>query len=836
MRQVKRSQTQQLKRHIKLFMALWSLVAGVSLAWNLFFLQDHFEVTLHTEAQAFHTMEMQYRNWVIHSGGVYVPITDKTPPSPWLSEVPERDVTTPSGKKLTLLNSSYVVRLVHQAMTGSNTPLRGSIASLNPINPVNAADAWERLALEAFARGEQEQSTIEVMDDGKTYFRYMKPMITEEACLKCHARYGDTLGGIRGGVSVAVPIDGYLMRERHERNALIAGHGLIWGMGMFGLLLGGRRQQRAIQAAEQSEAQVTLLTNSIAHAIYGVNLQGCCTFINAAGLKAFGYDQASDVLGKNMHELVHHTRADGSSNPYERCPSFFSIRDGQSFYRDNEIFWRKDGSSLPVAYWSYPVMQEGSVRGAVVTFLDMTEQLRVKGELKHSQVLLNSIVENIPVMVFLRRAEDLSFELINRAGEQLLGYSRNELLGKTVYDFFPKEQADSWAQKDRETLESHLPMEISEEPIKVADGSEKWLRTFKIGLYDEAGTATHLLGISVDISKQKQMQDELRQSEAKLAEAQRMAHMGHWQFDLKTHELTWSDEVYRIFEVDPEHFDVTYQRYLDSIHPDDRELVAKAFTDSLQHRVPFQTEFRIQMKDGRTKYALEKCETTYDGSGHPLRSLGTIQDNSASKMIENVLRDQQKVLEHALEGTIHTVSLAAELRDPYTAGHQRRVAELAVAIAKEMGLPEEKVHGIHLAASIHDLGKIHVPAEILSKPGQLTDIEFMLIKTHPQTGNDILKDIYFPWPIAEIIRQHHEKLDGTGYPHGLKGDEILLESRILTVADVVEAMSSHRPYRPTLGIDVALKEIERGRGTAYDPVVVDACLKLFHEGRLPYQG
>lgn len=835
MQQTKHTRTEQLLRNIKFFMAVWTLVTGTSLVWNLFYQQDRFKAALHAEAAAFHAMEMQYRNWIIHSGGVYVPVTDKTPPSPWLSEVPERDVTTPSGKRLTLLNSSYVVRLVHQSMAGTSAPLRASIASLNPINPINAADAWERQALETFAHGERERASIEVMDDGKTYFRYMKPMVTEEACLKCHAQYGDKLGGIRGGVSVAVPIDGYLLNERRERNALIAGHGLIWAIGIFGLFLGGRRQQQAILAAEQSEAQVTLLTNSIAHAIYGVNMQGCCTFINAAGVKAFGYANASELLGKNMHTLVHHTQADGTPYPYEMCPSFFSIRDGKSFHHENEIFWRKNGSSFPVTYWSYPVIQEGRVHGAVVTFLDISEQLRIKGELKHSQKLLNTIIENMPAMVFLKRAEDLSFELLNRAGEQLLGYSRNELLGKTVFDFFPKNQAKTFDQQDRATLDNRLPLEIPEEPIQTADGNEKWLHTFKIGLYDEAGRPTHLLGISIDISEQKRMQDELRESEAKLAEAQRMAHLGHWQLDLLTNELEWSDEVYRIFEVDPQRFNATYQKFLDSIHPDDREAVAKAYTDSLQHRTPLQTEFRLQMQDGRTKYALEKCETTYDDSGKPLRSLGTIQDNTASKLIEHVLRDQRQVLEHALEGTIHTVSLAAELRDPYTAGHQRRVAELAVAIAKEMGLPEEKIRGIHLAASIHDLGKINVPAEILAKPGHLSDIEIMLIKTHPQAGNDILKDVYFPWPIADMINQHHEKLDGSGYPNGLKGDQILLESRILTVADVVEAMSSHRPYRPTLGIEVALGEIERGRGSAYDPAVVDACLKLFREERFAYQ-
>ncbi len=188
---------------------------------------------------------------------------------------------------------------------------------------------------------------------------------------------------------------------------------------------------------------------------------------------------------------------------------------------------------------------------------------------------------------------------------------------------------------------------------------------------------------------------------------------------------------------------------------------------------------------------------------------------------------QALMLRQSLEQSIQTIASTVEARDPYTAGHQRRVSELATAIAEDMGLPEEQVNGIHLAAIIHDLGKIHIPAEILSKPGRLNDIEFMLIKTHPKSGYDILKDVKFPWPIADMILQHHERLDGSGYPLGLKGEQILLESRILAVADVVEAMSSHRPYRPTLGVVAALSELHRGRGSVYDPPVVDACQRLF---------
>jgi len=175
------------------------------------------------------------------------------------------------------------------------------------------------------------------------------------------------------------------------------------------------------------------------------------------------------------------------------------------------------------------------------------------------------------------------------------------------------------------------------------------------------------------------------------------------------------------------------------------------------------------------------------------------------------------------------MAFAVESRDPYTAGHQRRVADLAHAIGSEMGLSEERLVGIRMGGIIHDLGKISVPAEILSKPSRLNEHEFGMIKLHPQVGYDILKKIDFPWPIAQMVYQHHERMDGSGYPQGLSGKKILLEARILAVADVVEAMASHRPYRPALGIDKALEEILKNKNVFYDPEVVDACLKLFKE-------
>ena len=205
------------------------------------------------------------------------------------------------------------------------------------------------------------------------------------------------------------------------------------------------------------------------------------------------------------------------------------------------------------------------------------------------------------------------------------------------------------------------------------------------------------------------------------------------------------------------------------------------------------------------------------------------------KQAEAELQQSFERLRRAMEGTIQAIALTVEMKDPYTAGHQRRVTQLAYAIAKEMRLSEEQIKGIRMAGGIHDIGKISVPAEILTKPGRLTENEFSLIKNHPEVGFDILKIIEFPWPIAKIVLQHHERMNGSGYPSGLSGEDILLEARILSVADVVEAMASHRPYRPALGIDRALEEISQNRGVLYDTEVVDACLKLFTEKRFQFE-
>jgi len=215
--------------------------------------------------------------------------------------------------------------------------------------------------------------------------------------------------------------------------------------------------------------------------------------------------------------------------------------------------------------------------------------------------------------------------------------------------------------------------------------------------------------------------------------------------------------------------------------------------------------------------------------------LAVARDISERKTAEQEVKRGTDKLLKAMEDTMQALARVVEMRDPYTAGHQKRVTELACAIAANMGLSPDNITGLRLAGLIHDIGKIHVPAEILTTPNALSEAEYAIIRTHPELGYEILKPIDLPWPVAEIVHQHHERIDGSGYPQMLKNENLLLESKILAVADVVEAIASHRPYRPALGIDYALDEISKNSCRLYDSQVVDCYLVLFREQAFAFQ-
>jgi PAS domain S-box-containing protein/putative nucleotidyltransferase with HDIG domain len=272
---------------------------------------------------------------------------------------------------------------------------------------------------------------------------------------------------------------------------------------------------------------------------------------------------------------------------------------------------------------------------------------------------------------------------------------------------------------------------------------------------------------------------------------------------------------------------------MDIIAIKEMERTKRIFNKLIESRKPFNGfETVCQARDGRVLVIEKNGVPVFDDSGEFQGYRGIARDISERKNALEALKKSRDDLHSSLEETVKSLALAAEKRDPYTAGHQMRVDMLACAIARELGLPEEKIEGLHFAALLHDIGKISLPSEYLAKPARLSVQERAIIRCHTEVGYDILRNIPFPWPVAEIVYQHHEHLDGSGYPRGLTGKDLLLEAKILTVADVVEAMSSHRPYRPSLGLDTALDEVRTGRGILYDAESVDACLRLIAENKV----
>ena len=271
------------------------------------------------------------------------------------------------------------------------------------------------------------------------------------------------------------------------------------------------------------------------------------------------------------------------------------------------------------------------------------------------------------------------------------------------------------------------------------------------------------------------------------------------------------------------------------IFKQDQDLYYKHLKQLFESGEPQACELRMVKMDSAPVWVGLEATVSQDAGGMPV-CRAMLSDITERKQAEEELQRTLDSLRKAVGVTIQVMVSAVETRDPYTAGHQVRSANLARYIAAEMGLPQEKIDGIRMAGSIHDIGKLSIPAEILSKPTKLSEIEFSLIKEHARQGYEILRNVESPWPLAEMVYQHHERMDGSGYPRNLKGDEILMEARILAVSDVVESMASHRPYRAGLGIEAALEEIEKNRDIFYDSAVTDACLRLFREKGFKLEG
>ncbi len=350
-----------------------------------------------------------------------------------------------------------------------------------------------------------------------------------------------------------------------------------------------------------------------------------------------------------------------------------------------------------------------------------------------------------------------------------------------------------------------------------------------------ASAVEHALQDAEDRRERRQAEKSLKESENKYRLLADNVNDVIFVLDMNLNYTYVSPSVKILRGYEPE--EVMKQPAFETLTPSSRDLAMRTISEVMElekseHReIPISRTLQLEMrrKDGTTVWTEVKFSFIRDEDQRPVGILGVTRDITERKKAEEEVQHSLVSLRKSFRTIIQVLASAVETRDPYTAGHQTRSADLARAIAAEIGLSKEKIDGILMAGSIHDIGKLSIPAEILSKPTKLSEIEFSLIKEHPQKGYDILKNVESPWPLAEMVYQHHERMDGSGYPRGLKGDDILIEASILAVADVVEAMASYRPYRPALGIDAALEEISKNKGTLYDGDAVDSCLRLFRE-------
>jgi len=437
-----------------------------------------------------------------------------------------------------------------------------------------------------------------------------------------------------------------------------------------------------------------------------------------------------------------------------------------------------------------------------------------------------SLRSNVPVGLF-RATPGGEFISANPAIVSMFGFdSEQEFLSTSVSELFTDKE-------NRDQLISILEKEnsVSNYEIKLQkkNGEKIWCLLNINIIRDNSGIWKYQDGIITDISKEKLASKNLAKTQLRLETI----------LDNVPNIILYetggakefvSNNIEEMLGYPAEDFINDKNKFNSLIHPDDKEYINQKYSEweKAGKEGLLTSWFRVRKADGSYIW-IEDRMLEFTDKYNVKYHAGVNIDITNLKKAEEQLKESYSTLQRILEETVEGLVQAVEMRDPYTAGHQRRVSDLASAIAKEMNFSEEKINGLKLAALVHDIGKINIPAEILSKPGKLTEPEFNLIKMHPQTGYDILKSIEFPWPIAEIVLQHQERYDGSSYPNGLKGEDIHIKARILAVADVIEAMSSHRPYRPSLGIDCALEEIEKNRDILYDPRVADVCLTLFRE-------
>ncbi len=579
--------------------------------------------------------------------------------------------------------------------------------------------------------------------------------------------------------------------------------------------------KRALSALEESERRYRTLAESAKDIIFIVDQSGLLQYVNPHGAAMFKTDPCR-LVGKTLRELF------PSEAEKEQMLSIKKVIDsGRSFSVDRKFSF--PGGEMWLDTQMVPIFSpDGEAVSVMGISRDITGRKQAEAALKDGEEKYRTILETIEDGYYeVDLKGNLTF--FNEALSRIHESSRDEMMGMGNRQYTDPENAKKLYEAFNQVYRTGEPSKATDYEVITKSGERKSLETSVSLMKDSSGRIIGFRGIARDITKLRRAQRALQKSEERFRIVAESTNDFIFEQNLITGQIEWfGNAIEKLRDLLGE-IPHTTRAYKKLIHPQDQDRVITMFRRRIRSREPFREEYRLIGKGGKIISLLSQGICLLDENGKRYKWIGALSDITDRKRAEKELTESMEKLHKAMGGIIKAMTMTVENRDPYTAGHQQRVSHLARSIAQEMWLSKDQIEAIRLAASVHDLGKISVPAEILSKPIQLSDTEFSLIKVHPQTSYNILKDIDFPWPLAQIVLQHHERMDGSGYPAGLKEDEILIEAKVLMVADVVEAIASHRPYRPAYGIDVALDEIEKKKGLLYDSKTVEACLRLFRE-------